>query len=169
MANFICVCNSCERKLSAQVKTQKREWTKEEYESLVLFETSHSIKATEAEIKEALTCPRCDGQDCSKTFIGYDVMGYVRGNGYLDTAGCKRDMNLFHLTQDDPYADYRVPGEVEEMKTQLKKAGQHNPRKKHFDVTGAAKKGMQNAVEKAVSSPAVEAPKPSIPSVLLCP
>lgn len=151
MANFIAICHDCEKKAQRKAKRRKKELTQEEVEELILFETAHSIKATDEEIREALTCPRCNGTNCEKTFIGYDVVGYVRGNGYLDRAGAKRDMHLFHLTEDDPYAEYRVPGEVEEMKTKIKKAGQHDPKRKHYDVK--ARKAMEKAVKEVAATP----------------
>jgi len=153
MSNFIAVCHDCERKANRKAKRCKSELTIKEIEELILFETEHSITATEDEIREALTCPRCGGVNCEKTFLGYNVTGYVRGNGYLDRAGATRDMHMFHLTQDDPYAQYRVPGEVEEMKTKIKKAGQHNPKRKHYDVK--TRKSMEKAVKKVASTPPI--------------
>lgn len=156
MANFIAVCLDCEKKAKQKAKRRKKDLTQEEVEELILFETAHSIKASEEEIRESLICPRCEGSNCEKTLLGYDIVGYIRGNGYLDTVGAKRDMNLFHLTATDPdtgktldpYDQYRAPGEVEEMKTKLQRSGKHNPKRRHYDT-----KVMAKAVKEATSSP----------------
>jgi ssDNA-binding Zn-finger/Zn-ribbon topoisomerase 1 len=84
MANFYIICKDCETKLRKKLGRRKQRMTKELYEEGVLFETSHSITANADEIKEALTCPRCQGTNCEKTFLDYNVVGYIRGNGYLD-------------------------------------------------------------------------------------
>lgn len=160
MATFIVICHACEQKLLRKAKREKREVQPREFEEGVLFETAHAIMATDAQVAEAMVCPRCDGSNCEKTFLGYSVVSYIRGNGYLDKVGVKRDMNLFKLSEDDPYAEYRVPGEVDDMKAGIKKAGQHQPRRQHFD---ARPKGMRKAVEEAVMSPDAVAPPPSIP------
>lgn len=135
-------CLDCERKAAKQLK---RELTISEYESLVLFETSHGYTPSAQELKEATECPRCHGHNCERSYHGSNVLSYIRGNGWLDHVGVRRDLNMHTLTQDDPYAQYREPGEVEHLKTKIKRAGQHDPKTKHFVNTG-----MQEAVSKAV-------------------
>lgn len=98
----------------------------------VIFETSHRMEPSDAELAEARICPRCNGSNTEKTHVGCNVICYVRGNGYLDRAGCHRDMNLHTLENGDPYAEMREPGEVDDLKQRIKKAGQHNPNAKHF-------------------------------------
>lgn len=149
MANFYVVCKTCEKKLAHQLKKEKRECTVDQYEELVLFETEHAISATEQEIAEAMICPRCNGSDCEKTYYGYNTIGYIRGNGYLDKAGCTRDMNLHRLVTEDPYGHMRVPGEVDDLKARLKRGGQHNPKAKHY----VAPAEMQKAVHDSVAAP----------------
>lgn len=131
MASFIVICNACHSNFISSL-ADNAEVTNDEYEERVLFQTEHSINATESEIARVMICPRCDGVDCRKTFYGYNTISYIRGNGYLDVAGTRRDMNLFKLTEEDPYDEYRVPGEVEDMKVRLKRAGQHDAKTKHF-------------------------------------
>lgn len=121
-------CKNCAKKSKADPSS-------DEYDELVLFETSHSMKPTEAELAIALKCPRCGKTECERSYKYSVITGYVRGNGYLDKAGVKRDMNLHHLTQGDPYAEYRQPGEVEDLKTRLRRGGQHNPNRRHYDVS----------------------------------
>lgn len=154
MATFYVVCNDCDKKLAKLLKKHKRERTKDEFEELVLFETAHPIEATEEEIAEAMVCPRCNSKDCEKTFYGYgNMVMYTRGNGYLDKAGCQRDMNLYKLTTDDPYAHMRVAGEVDEMKVKFKRAGQHNPNTKHVAVgSGEMEKAVQESVSDTTAS-----------------
>ena len=102
------------------------------YEELVLFETYHPIKPTKKEYKAATECPRCGGHNSQKTMYGSDISGYIRGYGFLDRTGAVRDMNRYKLANDDPYAQYRVPGEVDHIDQTLKKQGQHDPKRKHF-------------------------------------
>lgn len=118
------------------------------YESDVLYETSHLIKATKKEIHNACVCPRCGGHNARKSMYGNSVISYVRGYGYLDRAGCSRDMNKYKLTEDDPYAQYRMPGEVEHIKSNLDKQGKHNPKTQYFTANS---KSMEKAVTESVS------------------
>ena len=108
---------------------------------------------TEKELHEAIECPRCGGHNCEKTFYGTNITSYTRGYGYLDRKGAKRDMNRYKLNMEDPYAPYRVPGEVDHINNQLNKEGQHDPKRKHFGGTSTDKKEMKKAVDKAVTTP----------------
>ncbi len=154
------ICRTCEKKVKRRLKRQKREeMTKQEYEEECLFETSHAFDPTPKELAEATVCPRCQGTDCDKTMYGVTFTCYVRGNGYLDKEGCHRDMNRHKLETDDPYGNMRVPGEVDEMKAKLKRAGQHNPNTKTFAPDA---KGMEQAVSQAANSPT---PPPAPPTV----
>lgn len=146
MATFICVCKDCQEKL----RSSGVEITDELIESEVLFQTYHQLTANDEQIKAALICPRCNSNNCEKTLIGYDVIGYVRGDGYLDKLGCKRDMNVFKLTTDDPYAEYRLPGETDELVTRLRRAGKHNPNAKHVSIEKGPS-GMEAAVQEAIT------------------
>lgn len=117
------------------------------YEEFVLFETSHSMNPSEDELKEALCCPRCSGCNCRKSLHGVSVHSYVKGYGWLDRDGAKRDMNRYQLHMSDPYASFRVPGEVDHIDAQLKRAGKHDPNSKHFAVKYGE---MEKAVEQSV-------------------
>lgn len=121
------------------------------YEELVLFETSHAMQPTEEELHEATKCPRCHGHNCEKSFYGVRIHGYVKGYGWLDRAGAKRDMNRFKLNTEDPYAQYRVPGEVDHINNQLNKEGQHDPKRRHY-LAGDGKE-LKKAIAKATSTP----------------
>lgn len=121
------------------------------YEEFVLFETSHAMNPTPEELHEAIECPRCHGHNCEKTMYGSNITSYIKGYGWLDRKGAKRDMNRCKLKEDDPYAPYRVAGEVDHIDTQLKKEGQYDPKTKHF-LAGNGKE-MEKAVSKAVSTP----------------
>lgn len=98
----------------------------------VVFETMHQMFPTDAELAEARICPCCNSQNTEKTMLGTNIVCYVRGNGYLDKAGCHRDMNLHKLMTDDPYAGMREPGEANDLADRLRKSGQHNPHPLHF-------------------------------------
>lgn len=149
MPYFLAICNPCHAKVLRKAKRQKREPTREEYEEGALFETMHdSFTPSTEELIAALTCPRCNSTDCNKTLEGYNVHGYIRGNGYLDKAGCHRDMNLHKLTEDDPYKEYRQAGETDDLKVKIRQAGRHKPNRRHYSV-----KDMEAAVSKAVHTP----------------
>lgn len=153
MPTYFAACKDCAEKLQKKLKKEKREQTNAEYEELVLFETFYMLSATEDEIKEAMTCPRCNGTNTETTLYGCgNVIMYVRGNGYLDRAGCQRDMHLHHLTTDDPYADMRVPGEVDDLKERLRRGGHKKSNPKHFVVQAE----MEKAVKKAVTTPQID-------------
>ena len=132
MPDYIYRCVACENSfLSDQ---GNKSWSQEEYDTNVLFETIHSMQATKAELEEALKCPRC-GKTKAERFYGYDnVIAYIRGNGFLDKAGARRDMHMHTLETKDPYADMRQPGEVDELKSKLKRAGTHDPKPQHYVV-----------------------------------
>jgi len=134
-----------------------RQLPDEMYESLILFQTSHPMSPTEEELLKATECPRCKSTNAVKTVYGCRVSGYTKGYGWLDKAGVKRDMNRHKLANDDPYAQYRVPGEVDHIDNKLKKAGQHgydsngNSKRRHYGSrTG---KTIEDAVDKVVSKP----------------
>jgi len=69
-----------------------------------------------------IKCVKC-GNECHKTFEGVRIITYIRGYGYCDKAGCKRDMDLHKLTCDDPYARYRTSGEKDYIADKLRKGG----------------------------------------------
>lgn len=101
-----------------------------------MFETAHSMFPTPKELKATTQCPVCDGHNTQKTYAGNEVHVYVAGNGYLDVKGCKRDMNVYKLTKEDPYAHMRQPGEAEDMAHQLRAAGKRGYNTaKHYDMS----------------------------------
>lgn len=100
----------------------------------VLYETSHSMDPTDEELHASCECPRCGSHNAVRSFHGSEIRSYIRGYGYLDKAGCKRDMNKHALENNDPYSQYRGPGEVEHIKSQLDKGGKHNPNTKYFSM-----------------------------------
>ena len=132
MPRYDYACLDCETAAKTRLN---RELVPEDFEDLVLFETSHSMNPTKSELAEAKTCPRCGGTNCEIYYGNNNVTGYIRGNGYLDRDGVNRDMNTHVLVNNDPYAPYRQPGEVDDLKNRLKRAGQHNPKTKYFNTT----------------------------------
>ena len=137
------VCLNCESKIEGQL-------TLDEYETAAVFETVHCMNPSPAELKEATICPRCDKANVRRYYKNQNNVCYIRGNGFLDRAGCHRDMNLHRLETEDPYAEMRQPGEVDDLKQKLKRAGQHNPNSKHFDLHTPA--DMAKAVKEATKN-----------------
>lgn len=140
-------CNACKTKAYKANDSRMvvngsgdKELPIELYEELILFETIHSINADEQELYNALECPRCGSRDCTRTVYGAQIIGFIKGYGFLDKAGARRDMNRYKLATDDPYAQYRVPGEVEHIDSTLKKQGQHDPKTKHFLTASSSPK-----------------------------
>ncbi len=130
MPTYNYLCSTCE---AAATKVKGLPLTHDELWE-VIFETAHSMKPKPKELLEARRCPRCGGTETEQTMMGCAPLWFTRGAGFLDKPGCHRDMNLFKLTTDDPYADMREPGEADDLAIKLKRGGQHNPRTKHFKV-----------------------------------
>ena len=146
MPRYNYLCKDCENKAD---KRFGKKITQGQFEENVLFETSHAMEPTEEELLEAKKCPRCGGTNCEICLYGTEVRSYIRGYGWRDKEGARRDMHSYTLANDDPYAQYRVPGEVDDMQQKLKRAGQHGSAKpKHFVQDN---KSMQKAVDKATS------------------
>lgn len=138
-------CLNCEKKVSKQYADQIPLAI---FEAEVLYETSHSMNPSEEELKEACQCPRCGSHKAELSYHGTDIISYTRGNGYLDRVGCKRDMHKFKLINDDPYAEYREPGEVDYLKDKLDKAGQYDPKTKYFTPSDSKDTGKSDSVLK---------------------
>lgn len=81
--------------------------------------------------KPVIKCPKCNSSKTEKIFKDVPEF-YVRGNGYLDKKGVKRDMNLHKLVNDDPYANMREPGEAYDLAQNIRKAGKFSPKRKYF-------------------------------------
>lgn len=124
--NYLCHdCDAQSEQIKGSPLTPDEIWD-------VIFETSHQMFPSAAELAEARKCPRCGGVNTDITLIGSRPLCYVRGNGYLDRAGCRREMDLHKLTTDDPYAEMREPGEADDLAIRLRKGNQHNPRPVYF-------------------------------------
>lgn len=86
-------------------------------------------------------CPKCNSW--KTTLLISETAGsvaYIKGNGWLDVKGRRRDMNLYKLQNDDPYGHMRQPGEKDELAAKIRKGGKHNPKPKNFYVDGVKKK-----------------------------
>lgn len=96
-----------------------------DYNSPLVWVVVHGMSES-PEVK----CPVC-GSNASRVIRGASAT-YIRGNGYLDKRGCQRDMNLFKLTQEDPYGYMRQPGESDDLANRLRRGGKFNPKTKHY-------------------------------------
>lgn len=137
-------CNSCKAKAYAEHSELlendsqgEKCLPRELYEELILFETEHSLRPSEKELYAATECPRCNGHDCTRTMYGTRIHSYVRGYGWKDRVGARRDMNRYKLANDDPYAEHREHGEAEYLDNKLKKEGQYNPHTTYFVPTAS--------------------------------
>lgn len=133
--NYLCYdCgNKLEEKLGREPTNQELLGSQESPGAV--FETIHSMDASKKEIFEASECPMCGGHNTEKTCIEGKQHFYNKGYGWLDKSGIKRDMNLHRLTEHsdgDPYAEHRVPGEVDDLAHRLAKGPQKKP--KVYDV-----------------------------------
>lgn len=146
MPRYNYICLDCEQEAFAQ---HGEDLSEEQFQQLVLFETSHGMDPSEEELKEATICPRCHGNNCKVTIFGTDICSYIRGYGWRDKDGAKRDMHRYHLENNDPYGQYRVAGEVDHLKKRLEKP---DPavRQKHFVRNDSS---MEKTVERVVNSP----------------
>jgi hypothetical protein len=108
------------------------EHTDESYESNVLYETSHGMNPTQQQLSEACICPRCKSGQAERTLHGSSFTTYVRGYGWMDKSGVHRDMHTHTLENQDPYKQYRQPGEVQQIKETLRKKGKKDSKPQHF-------------------------------------
>lgn len=135
MPVYVYQCNNCSSKYSEE---EANAMSEDEYGEKLLFETFHVMNPSEEQLKEAVVCPRCESGDCDKTFVGVNVRSYMRGYGWKDKAGAKRDMHVYHLDNQDPYSKHRVEGEKDHIRRQLKDEGKHDPNTKYFTQKGSA-------------------------------
>lgn len=129
MPTYVYQCNECSSKYDEQ---DIEKMNNNEFGENVLFETFHSMNPSDEELKNAVVCPRCNSSDCFKTFAGTSTHGYIRGYGWKDYAGARRDMNVFHLDHQDPYAAHRTPGEKDHIRSNLKKGSKFDPKTQYF-------------------------------------
>jgi len=128
--NYIYICLDCEQKAIQAGIGEKTE----SYPELVLYETSHPMVPSDQELLDAVVCPRCGSTKGEKSFHDYNIQCYIRGNGFLDRAGTRRDMDIHTITKNDPFAEHRVSGEVDQVVSDMRKADKHNPKPIHFVV-----------------------------------
>jgi putative FmdB family regulatory protein len=67
-------------------------------------------------------------------------MVYVRGYGWCDKKGAKRDMNLWKLKNEDPYAKIRPPGDKSDLEHKLTQGGKRQKNRRHYAVNLGKKK-----------------------------
>lgn len=144
MPHYVYACNDCSVSYEKSVEEGVENST-EAYEASVLFETSHRMNPTQAELDLALVCPRCKSTNATRTMHGAGFTTYVRGYGWLDKNGVARDMHTHKLMNDDPYAQYRQSGETNQIKETLQKKGKKQVNPQYF-----TNRVSSSDVEKAV-------------------
>lgn len=96
------------KKLVADIDNNVNGFNNDEY--LFFIECSMNNK------KSKPRCPKCKKNKTRQSFSEMTLTCYVRGDGLVkDKVGARRDMNKFHLVNQDPYGHMRVPGETEHM------------------------------------------------------
>ena len=86
-------------------------------DELFTWEVSHSIMEN-----PTINCLLC-GEVAHHTMAGVQVMTYTKGNGFLDKAGVRREMDLHTLRTNDPYAHMRPDGDREDLEKRINKRG----------------------------------------------
>lgn len=85
-----------------------------------IFETMHSINATEEELKVATKCPTCGSNNTNITLKNNNQSVFIRGIDWHEYkkknySAIKRDMTIHTLQNSDPYADFRPDGDKEQL------------------------------------------------------
>ena len=96
----------------------------------IIFETKHGINE-----KPEVHCPKCNGIKTEITLLETNITHFIHGNGYLDRAGVRRNMNLHQLQNDDPYAHMRSADDRYELEKKLRNGGKHQGHPKNIFVT----------------------------------
>lgn len=134
------VCGECQRRFVAKNKREPDVKNPEDM-AQVIYTAEHRMEPTPEDFKAATICPRCERSEPELSFYDMNLTTYTRWKGWKDKAGVKRDMDQHRLrNNEDPYAPYRVPGEVEELQKKIKKMGQHKPRTKYYTNTKSKRK-----------------------------
>jgi len=85
-------------------------------DGLLIWTVQHGINED-----PKLTCPLCNSE-ARRSWYGIKLQTFVRGNCYLNKDDCRRQMDLRLLEAgQDPYKHMRQPGEVDDLKSKLKK------------------------------------------------
>lgn len=151
MPIYVYKCRPCLDKYQDMVDHGHIEPNDETFEVNVLYETSHSMNPSATQLLEACVCPRCGSTDAEKTIYGQSFTTFVRGYGWLDRNGVHRDMHTHTLLNNDPYKQYRQPGEVDHLKDTLSKKGRRDTKPIHF-VNRVTESDVQKVINKNGSS-----------------
>lgn len=100
----------------------------------LIFETNHGMNE-----KPKVKCPKCGGINTEQTFRTVPL-SYIRGYGWLDVKGRRRDLNLYTLRNRDPYEHMREAGEADDLAHRLKAGGKFNTNPKTFQISSGKKK-----------------------------
>lgn len=107
-----------------------KEDSKKVNEEPLVWEMSHGMNET-PEVK----CPACKGP-AAKSLMFSSANWHIKGNWALDKAGCRREMHIHKLNtpSENPYDQHYEPGEREDIKHRLRKAGRRAMRHKQVEM-----------------------------------
>lgn len=104
----------------------------------LIWEESHGMDEL-----PAIKCPVCNGP-ALKSLTFSSANWHIKGNWALDKAGCRREMHIHKLNtpSENPYDQHYEPGEREDIKHRLMKAGRKAMRHKQVEMIPAVEKKM---------------------------
>lgn len=113
--NYVCLKLCKTKKLSKELKEKLA--IEQHPKGILVWTEQHGMND-----KPEIKCPVCTGPT-ERTWHGASFIGWTRGNCYLNRADAKRqmDLRLLETKGDDPYGYMRQPGEVDDLKSRLRK------------------------------------------------
>jgi len=91
-----------------------------------IWEEEHGMSET-----PKFKCPECQSEKTQKYLGDWNGTAYIRGYGWRDKAGARRDMNLYTMKKNDPYANHRQSGEATDLIDRLEKGGRDTSSKSY--------------------------------------
>ena len=103
-------------------------------------------------------CPLCK-KKAVVTFLGVRIHGFTKGQFLKDKDGCKREMDLHKLKNDDPFGEHRESGEKDYLISKLEKEGS---KKMGFKYQDKPKPSELPIAEKIQKKKGIKKAKPDI-------
>jgi len=80
------------------------------------------------------SCPECGSSEHRIKLFGIQT-SYIKGYGFLDKKGAKRDMDIHLMTKGhDPYSSHRQEGEKRDVVNKLQKSREFRTSKKNHHM-----------------------------------